>query len=563
MIIPFDRRHGQEIGTPRNREEAHLLARLHTADKANQDRESVAAAQDRVWQRLVNEHPALGQPARHPSRPTPIVSGVVAPASGRSLLPIGRRAPGGWRAALDIASVAVLVIGLLVSARGAGIMPNGGNPNPMMTQSVAAATPTTPLAAAEPGTNQQPGPGPRLSPILVESTGEPRRIQGDPVLANGIVYALSPLTTETFLVAGYDPATLAEVWSSEQTGSAVDLAVNGDAVSLVARQADGRGTLARLSTAGDGDDWMVELPFDPIDVTSSADTVLVSGHDEATGTPNAGQPGDRSRLLAVDPMDGSTRWDIGLTNPAGVEPLLTDDGIYYTTANGAVKAIELDSGAARWTTGTGGLRITSDAVASGTLLYVIRPDGVVMALDRLTGEERWGTGIRSQDLSVPPLVTAVGGWAVAVPSPVLALSQDGDLLVGYVWANGDLSSYRDTEVPLDPNRLIGRILALDAATGATLWSQPVSSPFEPLSGNLALNITVADDQVFVYGGSSVSAHSTTSGEEVWNVSTEGTISGRLIVTDQSVLLTYDAGLAALREPVRLPGTATPAATPGA
>lgn len=559
MTLPFHRGHrrGHETDSPDDGSDAQLLARLGSAS----DRRNISAAHDRVWQRLVSEHPALGQAAPRRQRPTPIAAGIVTGSSRRSLLPTSRRAPGGWRAAFDVAAVAVLVIGLLLSARGAGIMPNGGNPNSMMTQSAAAASPTQPLAVAEGGTNRQPGPAPRVAPTLMAATGEPRRIQGDLVLADGVVYALTSLTTDTFLVAGYDPATLAEVWSKEYAGTPVDLAVSGAIVAVVTRHTDGGGTLITQSATDRDDGWSVELPFEPIDVSSSADTVLVSGHRESTGTPNAGQPGDRSRLLAIEPGDGSTRWDTGLTNPAGVDPLLTADGIYYTTANGAVKAIEPATGEPRWTIGTGGLRITSRPIASGDLVYVIRPDGVVTALDRRTGEERWGQGVRTQDLGVPPLVTTIRATDTVVPAPVMALSTGGQLLVGYVWSDADLEPFATAGVPIDPQTLELDVVAFDVVTGARLWVQRSGSPYEPISGNLSLKLSVAGDQVVIGGSSSVSARSAVTGDAVWNTPVIGTITGNLIVVDHAVVLTHNVGLAALREPVELPGTATPAATP--
>ena len=568
MTIPFrpSRRH-HETGQPDELSDTLLLARLRRAGTVRHEGQDLAGARDRVWRRLAAEHPGA-EPADRPSRPSHASHADRASNHRDSTTPVAAcRSAGGLRAAgeqgLDVASVAVLIIGLILSARGAGLGPSGGNPNPMTTQSVAAASPTQPLSLAEDGTNQQPGPGPRLTPTLIGSTNDARRIQGDPVLADGVVYALTPLTADTFLVAGYDPATLAEVWSSEQPGTAVGLAVSGDTVSVVARRPTGHGTLTRLSTTGDGDDWTLALPFEPIGVSSSADTVLVSGHDESTGTPNAGQPGDVSRLLAVEPADGSTRWDIGLTNPAGVEPLLTDDGIYYTTANGAVKAIEPGAGAIRWTTGTGGLRITSRPIAGGDLLYVVRPDGVVVALDRRTGEERWGRGVRTQDLGVPPLITRIDGKATPVPAPVLALSRNGELLVGYVWADGDLSGYAATGQPLEPNTLIGRIVALDAMTGSPRWSEPAGFAMEPRSEALALDLTVADDQVFTATGAGVAAYSATSGAALWSVPVEGTIAGRMVVVDHAVVVTHNVVLAALREPAGMASTATPGATPGA
>ncbi len=559
MTIPFRRHHDRRDPSALEITDDQLLDRLRGIDGAT-PADQARLTQGRVWERLVSEHPSLAQPARPYQRLAPAVRPLASGPARRGPTLIGRRSVGGWRAAMDVAAVAALVIGLVLGARGVGIMPQGSSPNPMMTQSVAAATATEATALDEAGTNRQPGPGPRVTPVLVTPEGRLPRIESALVLSDGIVYTLSSITADGFEIIGYDPATLRVVWSSELPGQAVDFAVRNSIVSVVTRHSDGRSSVINQRANSEEEPWSIDLPFTPLAVSSSADTILVSGHDESTGTPNAGEPSDISRVLAIDPFTQSVRWDIELTNPAGVEPLLTDGGIFYTTANGAAKAIENDSGEARWTTGTGGLRITSRAVAEGDLVYVVRPDGVVYALDRESGEERWGQGARSEDLGVPPLTTTVGGAELPVPAPILALSASGQLIVGYVWSNADLTDHLIQPIPVKPESLEITIVAFDAATGSRLWSDLAGTPYELAAERVEFGMTITGNQLLIRDSAFVSARSVDSGTPIWNVPMVGTISGGTIVIDHTVVVTRDAGLATLRE-ATMPNVST--ATPEA
>ncbi len=556
MTIPVRRDHDRGRPDAAGMTDGQILDRLRGSDAAT-PADQIRLAQGRVWERLVSGHPALGEPVAATHRSPPAIRTITAGPARQAPTPIGRRPVGGWRAAMDIAAVAALVIGLVLGTRGFGIMPRGSSPNPMTTQSVAAATATETLATDGAAANRQPGPGPRVTPVLVTPEGEPYEIERNLVLSDGVVYTMSRIGAERFAIIGYDPATLETVWSSEHAGQPVDFTVRDSTISVVTRQSDGRDLLINRQARSAEPGWTIELPFNAMAVTSSPDTILVSGHDASTATPNAGEPGDITRMLAIDPADHSIRWDLELTNPAGVAPLLMGDAIFYTTANGAAKAIEADSGEPRWTTATGGLRITSRAVAGGDLVYVVRPDGVVSALDRKTGEERWGQGVRTDDLGVPPLTTTMSGTERPVPAPILALTSAGQLIVGYVSSDADLAGFMGQPSPVNLPSLVIEVVAFDAASGSRIWSGEAGTPVQLTSQHVAFGLTVTGDQLLIDGGAFVSAHSTVDRTESWRVPMTGTIGGSIVVIDHAVLIVRNVELAALREPVSMPSTATP------
>ena len=179
MTLPFRRQYDDQTLRPSDRADDLVIARLRAMDDTGgPNAAEVAMARGRVWQRLVAEHPSLltrptAVRTRHPG---PAASGIASPTVAHLPLPvpIGRRAQGGWRAAIDVAVVAVLVIGLVLSARGVGLMPSSGNPNPLVTQSVVASTPTHVATPDETATNRALGPGTQAAPAAFKmSTATP------------------------------------------------------------------------------------------------------------------------------------------------------------------------------------------------------------------------------------------------------------------------------------------------------------------------------------------------------------------------------------------------------
>ncbi len=172
MTLPLRRQHDDQAPGPSDRADEQVIARLRGMDDTGGPSASdVAMARGRVWQRLVAEHPSLltrptAVRTRHPG---PAASGIASrPGSHlRWPVPIGRQAQGGWRAAIDVAVVAVLVIGLVLGARGVGVMPSVGDPYPLATQSLVASTPTDVATPEEAMTIRDPGPGTQAAPAAL------------------------------------------------------------------------------------------------------------------------------------------------------------------------------------------------------------------------------------------------------------------------------------------------------------------------------------------------------------------------------------------------------------
>lgn len=175
----------------------------------------------------------------------------------------------------------------------------------------------------------------------------------------------------------------------------------------------------------------------------------------------------------------SARWSasIGSGGGYGFSPELVGDTLYAATPSGAVAALDAASGALRWRVEAGAL--SAGAGSDGRVIAVATQSGMVLAYDA-QGKELWrsqaasavnvppavGNGIvavRTTDYRIQAFDAATGKlrWNVQRPGPALALR----------------TSFRMLPVP---NLLIagmpnGRLMVIDAASGAVRWEGAVSA----------------------------------------------------------------------------------------
>ena len=118
-------------------------------------------------------------------------------------------------------------------------------------------------------------------------------------------------------------------------------------------------------------------------------------------------------------------------------------------------------------------------VGDADLVFGAGKAGRVIAWDRATRQRRWTAvvGLHSNDLGPLPQrrVTVCPGLLGGVETPMAYA--DGRLFVPVVdlcgWGS---ASERQQLTSLDPSRGKGRLVALDAATGRTLWERRLPSP---------------------------------------------------------------------------------------
>jgi outer membrane protein assembly factor BamB len=161
--------------------------------------------------------------------------------------------------------------------------------------------------------------------------------------------------------------------------------------------------------------------------------------------------GGSATLVAVRMADRSEMWRFpvgsALSRPLRGAPVIADGTVFVGGDDGSVYAIDLTSGARRWTYRAGGMVQTSPAAAGGSV-YAVAEDGssgraTLVAIDASTGKRRW---------SYSP-----SGVALHVSAPTVA---DGRVFVGF----GD-----------------GTVRAFDAATGRVLWTARVRGLFSAMN----------------------------------------------------------------------------------
>jgi outer membrane protein assembly factor BamB/actin-like ATPase involved in cell morphogenesis len=183
-----------------------------------------------------------------------------------------------------------------------------------------------------------------------------------------------------------------------------------------------------------------------------------------------GQPDTdgQGAVYAIDGETGEQRWRFDVGAVVQSSPLVAEGVVYVGADDNRLYALDAATGQPVWTFATGGIVRSSPAIADG-VLYVGSNDGNLYAIDPATGQETWRANVGQADYS----------------SPTVA---DG---VVYIGSNA------------------GVLSAVDAATGEGVWSFPTE-------GTIGCRPAVADGSV--YFGSfdgNVYALTTSGGGERW------------------------------------------------
>lgn len=175
----------------------------------------------------------------------------------------------------------------------------------------------------------------------------------------------------------------------------------------------------------------------------------------------------------------SARWSVSIGSGGGYgfAPALVGDTLYAATPSGAVAALDAASGALRWRVDAGPL--SAGVGSDGRLVAVATQSGMVVAYDA-QGKELW----RSQAASAVNVPPAVGDGIVAVRTTDYRI-QAFDAATGKLRWNvqrpGPALALRTSIRMLSvPNLLIagmpnGRLMVIDAASGAVRWEGSVST----------------------------------------------------------------------------------------
>jgi outer membrane protein assembly factor BamB len=175
----------------------------------------------------------------------------------------------------------------------------------------------------------------------------------------------------------------------------------------------------------------------------------------------------------------AARWtaSIGSGGGYGFAPQVVGDTVYAAAPSGSVAALDLASGAVRWQVATKPL--SAGVGSDGHVTAVVTQEGMVVAYDA-QGKQLWASQAASA-VNVPP---AVGNGIVAVRTTdyrVQAFDAASGKLRWNVQRPGPALALRTSmRMAVEPHLLVvgmpnGRLLVLDAASGAVRWEGTVSA----------------------------------------------------------------------------------------
>lgn len=193
------------------------------------------------------------------------------------------------------------------------------------------------------------------------------------------------------------------------------------------------------------------------------------------------------RLSALDAATGDVRWTQDLDAPGSSSPTILGDLAFIVARDGRTWAIETASGRVRWT--TSGLPATATfaggagvAARDGLVILPI-PSGEVIGVFPEGGLRRWTTilaGARpgsaaayaATDIGGDPVIDGDVVYVASVSGRVAALNADSGATLWSVAEGAD-----SPVVPAGDSLFLindlGELLRLDAATGASIWRVPL------------------------------------------------------------------------------------------
>jgi len=206
-----------------------------------------------------------------------------------------------------------------------------------------------------------------------------------------------------------------------------------------------------------------------------------------------GCAGGTGRSAATLRLPLAERWRREFEKTAfGAVPVIAGGTVYVGDLDGSFHALDLDTGATKWTHKAEGAGFPSAAAVSldpAVPLVVVGDDtGMVRGIDVATGMERWRYETGAEISGGPTIVAAAGGDGPALR--VLVGSQDAslsalDLATGaVVWKHSIADQIRCSPTVArspDGDRVFlagcdGRLHVIDAATGTEQAAVPIDGP---------------------------------------------------------------------------------------
>ncbi|SEV87972.1 outer membrane protein assembly factor BamB family protein [Natrinema salifodinae] len=303
----------------------------------------------------------------------------------------------------------------------------------------------------------------------------------------------------------------------------------------------------------------VSVP-DDVDQAWRLDRLNTGSHSAAKASavplPDGGVvfPGDTGYLIALD-ADGEERWRAGTdTDGRGIHgtPAVADGRAYIGAYDGALYAVDLETGDVVWRRDLGGAIGSSPLYHDGKIVMAVEypdPDGSIFVLDADGGEVLWEDPERrptDHPHSTPAIDSAAGRLVCG--------SNDG-LLYGWSYPDLEFAWSFETESPGNAGEIKGPIATYDGGAYFGSWDHHVyrvdledgTEDWSFETGDLVMSGPAIDpDLNAVFVGShdgNLYALDAGSGERYWSFETDRPITGCPTVCGDRVLVgSKDSGL---------------------
>lgn len=194
----------------------------------------------------------------------------------------------------------------------------------------------------------------------------------DPVVADGVVY----VGNDDGHFLAYDAADGTRLWSHDVGASPTGVpVVTGDTVYFGIEFDRRNPKLQALNVADGSQRWWSDAALIAPRVTAHDGTIYARGRD---------------RFHAIDAATGGTRWTLDREVVQQVTPAISDGALFTNTGQGIIRALDPADGTERWQFEVPGRANGAPTVAQDTV-YVASGNvaGRLTALDVADGTERW------------------------------------------------------------------------------------------------------------------------------------------------------------------------------
>ena len=290
--------------------------------------------------------------------------------------------------------------------------------------------------------------------------------------------------------------------------------------------------------------------------------------------PTANQKGD---LNAYNVTDGSKNWNFGITSITygGGSTVGPDDVIYQGARDGKLYAIN-KQGTQKWVYDTGATNKNLDCfpavISDGSIVYILDGDNVLHAINTSNGSKNWSQNLEGTvNKAGAVAIDKDGRIYVGTRSYIYAFSQEGEQLWRASATVTEIGSFAIDGSTLYAAQISGAgLVAINTADGSIKWTVPANgdayAPVVGKNGNVyfvdkggkslyAVNsqgvlewkfnagaaltycFPVLDEKGIIYFGASdgvIHAVDTSTGEEVWNMTTDATGDNKKIMAGMTV-----------------------------